>query len=134
LSTLNLTPLTSKKQQYKDLYKMMEQFETVFHYYEKTYGQQHETLTKELETYLSQNVMGPALLNLYESSEYKDSEVFLGMVELIIQELSLIYKQSERTLKEVVIAAEKYDTATLKTLLISELRKKQIRTALKTME
>jgi hypothetical protein len=113
---------------------MMEQFEAVFGYYEKAYGQQHEILTKELETYLSQNVMGPALLNLYESSEYKDQDAFLGMVELIVQELDLIYKQSERTLKEVVIAAEKYDTATLKTLLISELRKKQIRTALKTME
>ena len=109
---------------------MLEKFEIVFEFYEKHYGQQYDILMSELKAYHEQNIMGPMMLNMYETSEYKELDAFIGMIELIIQELEIIYNQSKLTLKDAIAISARNDIVSLRNLLISELRKKQIRSAL----
>lgn len=127
---LDTTPLKIKKETHKAIYDMLEKFEIVFEFYEKHYGEQYDILLSELKAYREQNIMGPTMLNMYETSEYKELDAFIGMIELIIQELEIIYNQSKLTLKDAIAISARNDIVSLRNLLISELRKKQIRSAL----
>lgn len=124
---LNLTQLAKVKEQYSLTVDMLDKFEKVFQYYETQYGVQYDTLKEELRVFREENRMSERLLSMYENSDYKETDVFIGMMELLLQELSIIYNQSQKTLREVIGYAQNKDFDSLRTLLISELRKKQLR-------